>query len=94
MTSGNEGNLPASDGNPVTRHPSPVTALARIEVDGGTAEVSGERRGRPRRHVAQGNRLRTRDGGFARIPPPGVMKLGVRGRATAFPLGQKQRERD
>ncbi len=26
------GKRPASDGNPVTRHPSPVTALARIEV--------------------------------------------------------------
>jgi uncharacterized protein len=33
------GNRPPSAGNPVTRHPSPVAALARIEV--GPAELSG-----------------------------------------------------
>ena len=33
------GNLPAANGNPVTRHPSPVTALARIEV--GPKEMPG-----------------------------------------------------
>jgi uncharacterized protein len=33
------GNLPAANGNPVTRHPPPVTALARIEV--GPKELPG-----------------------------------------------------